>query len=1389
MRIGKIATTEGDFLYNNPSGPSDSSISRIFHYGISGSSATTASFGHLMVGGGNFSSASLAAGGSGGSGISNVVEDTTPQLGGDLDLNGNDITGTGNIDIVGNITAQNFIVSSSVTSIEYQSLSGSTIFGDTADDTHTFLGNTISGSSTSTASFGRLETAGGIRANGQVNINAPFAQLRLSDDNFSDFMALGQEGTVSYIKTSDADNNFKFRRGSDNTDLFSIDFSDEQILMSGSVTASVDLLVGGDIDVGTGKIYGDNAYNNFLRFNASSSLFKIQNKTYVKFDGSSGQREVTINEGTNDIDFVVKGTSNNPLLHADANTNRIGTSGIGTPLAGLHLGDNLLVNSHITASGHISGSSTSTGSFGSVMQNGKHFPQTNAPGENIAFGTDAGSAFVGGNANKINVAIGLSAGSAMADKGGNVFIGKNAAKLRTTGDDNVVIGTSAGGTDGDNFGDKNVFIGLSTGLAINSTNSDGNVFIGNAAGTAGQQSIANVIIGDRAGNTLTDSARNVAIGSFAGTGNGVTNITTENGVYLGQYAQTGTTNANGEIVLGTATGKGSNTATIGGDNITDIYLSEDLGAMVHLGNISGSATSTGSFGAGYIDNKLGVGTVNPKAPIHIFEDNYSTVMADPIEDTRLFVSDIDGGSHIGIQSKSDNSGSIYFGHRLEAEAAKIVWDNSTDSMNFYSGSTKMFEYGVSDAIRVYKTINSLSNITTTGFITANDYITALGGIHVGGTSDPGTDNLVVDGNITGSAQLLVSDGSANIRIHRSSAENIKLQPNDTEFNAGTPKFIIKGVDTDYDEINNLFEVKSADSNQVVSTNLIAVGRTTAKEFVIQAPPLSAQGLLISGSSTSTGSFGHLMVGGGNFTSASLAAGGGSSDVVDDTSPQLGGNLDLNSNDITGTGNINIIGEISASSYIYAGDRIYVNNDLSLSHDGSSQLSVGFDSTYDKIRYGKDTDVVHEFRGTMISGSAQSTGSFGRVEATKLVGDGSGITGVTGEWDGTRTGTGVITGDFVVKGSDPLISASIASRTVKIGDVVGGENLTSFVVDDEAALIYMPDTSGGQKFGIGTSSPGVALEVIGDISGSATSTGSFGMLSLNNGGAQIAGGYTLNVKGHMTGSSLSVGSGVTLRDGALSIYNGGAQVIQLRHDTDQELVFRNANNAKNKLVLTDTKISGSATSTGSFGELKVRGSGADKISLFGNTTQNINFGDTDPDIGKISYDHNNNVLEFFANNTKILRVLGSGFITPGSDEGATLGFSSLRFSDVFAVQTTVGGIFEANLKTEKIGDNPTGTIVSWDEDGLVPCDKNEDELVMGVIKQGKDEPIVLGAEPVLVTGKVNVGDYIVTSDKIGHGKSVKRGYLLKKDLFGKVIAQALESCDGDSNLIKCMIRKM
>ena len=153
------------------------------------------------------------------------------------------------------------------------------------------------------------------------------------------------------------------------------------------------------------------------------------------------------------------------------------------------------------------------------------------------------------------------------------------------------------------------------------------------------------------------------------------------------------------------------------------------------------------------------------------------------------------------------------------------------------------------------------------------------------------------------------------------------------------------------------------------------------------------------------------------------------------------------------------------------------------------------------------------------------------------------------------------------------------------------------------------------------------------------------------------------------------------------------------------------------------------------------------------------------------------------------VQTSGSIVPFSDNAVDLGSASKRFQDVFAVQTTVGAVFETGLRSKGIGKEETGTIVVWRNGKLVPCDTSEDTMVMGVVKQGKDEPIVMGAEPVLVTGDVKEGDFITTSTKLGHGKKLESGYLLKKEMFGKVIAQALENASGNSSLIKCMIRKM
>ena len=110
--------------------------------------------------------------------------------------------------------------------------------------------------------------------------------------------------------------------------------------------------------------------------------------------------------------------------------------------------------------------------------------------------------------------------------------------------------------------------------------------------------------------------------------------------------------------------------------------------------------------------------------------------------------------------------------------------------------------------------------------------------------------------------------------------------------------------------------------------------------------------------------------------------------------------------------------------------------------------------------------------------------------------------------------------------------------------------------------------------------------------------------------------------------------------------------------------------------------------------------------------------------------------------------------------------------------------EENVSSSKLKFYTDGTVLVMDENGsLKPCEKENDTLVFGVSKKDFDQPVVLGAEPVLVTGPIKIGDYIVTSSKQGHGQA------MKEERLGAVIAQAMEKGDGGSHHIKAMVRKM
>ena len=70
-------------------------------------------------------------------------------------------------------------------------------------------------------------------------------------------------------------------------------------------------------------------------------------------------------------------------------------------------------------------------------------------------------------------------------------------------------------------------------------------------------------------------------------------------------------------------------------------------------------------------------------------------------------------------------------------------------------------------------------------------------------------------------------------------------------------------------------------------------------------------LSVGGNITATGTIDAAAVTVGGAPINTGGGGGGLADLVSDTTPQLGGNLDLNSYDITGTGDINITGGINA----------------------------------------------------------------------------------------------------------------------------------------------------------------------------------------------------------------------------------------------------------------------------------------------------------------------------------------------------------------------------------------------------------------------------------------------------------------------------------------------
>ena len=148
------------------------------------------------------------------------------------------------------------------------------------------------------------------------------------------------------------------------------------------------------------------------------------------------------------------------------------------------------------------------------------------------------------------------------------------------------------------------------------------------------------------------------------------------------------------------------------------------------------------------------------------------------------------------------------------------------------------------------------------------------------------------------------------------------------------------------------------------------------------------------------------------------------------------------------------------------------------------------------------------------------------------------------------------------------------------------------------------------------------------------------------------------------------------------------------------------------------------------------------------------------------------------------------IVSAADRTYSLGTDANRWAVVFCETLDSAGQHESKLQNPEgetpISEYETGTVLVWKGGKNVPCTKAADHMRMGIAVKGIESPLVQGAEPVLCTGEVKEGDYLVTSTTEGHAEAISPEFMRQHMLFDCVIGKALEDGAGESHLVKTWI---
>ena len=283
---------------------------------------------------------------------------------------------------------------------------------------------------------------------------------------------------------------------------------------------------------------------------------------------------------------------------------------------------------------------------------------------------------------------------------------------------------------------------------------------------------------------------------------------------------------------------------------------------------------------------------------------------------------------------------------------------------------------------------------------------------------------------------------SNITITNNSISSTNTNGNITLATDGTG--VIQVANDIIPDVNNLRYIGNANIRHkgiyVGSAGIISDGplglpdfaNTTVRDATITTP---ADGQLVL-------TDGNVQVYYSNSWSTISGATGGINNVVDDTSPQLGGNLDLNSKNIDGTGSINITGAVTASANVTGA--YLIGNGSQLTDVSASSATTA---------------------GTVTTAAQPNITSVGTLTSVSVTGNITTTGNITG-------GNLLIGGDVVPDGNVTMGTGNITSQSGNIvttsGNISGGNIITGGIVSATGNITSTGNISGGNIIGIPSS---------------------------------------------------------------------------------------------------------------------------------------------------------------------------------------------------------------------------------------------------------------------------------------------------------------------------------